>query len=106
MVLDRAPAQLSHVLYWESVGQLRNRAAEWMRFLPKVGDTSESVLDGVVPLDGGHPRVSIEVPRRGEAGDAQLEVVLVPAGSALGAVNKEPIDIHSLYNAALKLDGC
>ena len=65
------------------------------------------VLDGVVvPLDGRHPRVPLEVARRDEAGDVKLEVVLAPAGLALGAINKDPIDFNLLYRAALKLNGC
>ena len=64
------------------------------------------VLDGVVPLDGGHSCVPLEVARRGEAGDVKLEVVLVPAGLALDDVNKDPIDFHMLYRATLKLNGC
>jgi hypothetical protein len=63
------------------------------------------VPDRVAPLEGGHPRVSLEVARRDKAGDVQPEVVLVPAGSALGVVNKELIHFHLLYSATLKLNG-
>ncbi len=44
------------------------------------------VPDGVRPFNGGHPRVSLEVAGCGEVGEFPLEVVLVPAGLALGAV--------------------
>ena len=58
------------------------------------GEGHLGVLDGVVPLDGGHPGVPLEVAGRGEVGDVQLEVVLMFAGLALGAVNKDPIDFY------------
>ena len=55
--------------------------------MAKEGDGRLGVLDWVVTLDGAHPRVPLEVTRRVEAEDVQLEVVFVSAGLALGAVN-------------------
>jgi hypothetical protein len=60
------------------------------------------VPDWVVPLDGGHPRVILEVASCSEAGDVPFEVVLVPAGLALGAVYEESIDLHRLSFKPLK----
>ncbi len=44
------------------------------------------VPNGVHSFHGGHPRMSLEVAGCGEAGEVPLEVVLVPAGLALGAI--------------------
>ncbi len=57
-----------------------------MRGILSEGRRQFGVPNGVRSFYGGHPRVSLEVAGCGEAGDVPLEVVLVPAGLALGAV--------------------
>ncbi len=52
------------------------------------------VPDGIRPFHGGHPRVSLEVAGCSEAGDVPLEVELVAAGLALGAVYEQSINLH------------
>ncbi len=60
------------------------------------------VPDGVRPFHDGHPRVPLEVPGCGEAGDVPFEVVLVPAGLALVAIYEEFVDLHRLSFKPLK----
>ena len=60
------------------------------------------VADGVHPFHGDHPRVILEVASCGEAGEVPIEVELVPAGLALGAIYEESIDLHGSSFKPLK----
>ena len=60
------------------------------------------VPNGVRPFYGVHPRVSPEVASCSEAGDVPLEVVLVPAGLALGAVYEQSINLPIVSFKPLK----
>ena len=68
MILEGAPVQLSHVVCCFSVGR-RACEEEGCRVGGVLGEGGRylGAHDGLVPLDGGHPRVPIKVARHGEA---------------------------------------
>ena len=87
-VEEGAPDQLSQVLYWESVQQVRNEKGGGICGILFGGRRHFGVADGVRPFHGDHPRVLLEVSGCGEAGEVPLEVVLIAAGLALDAIYK------------------
>ena len=54
------------------------------------------------PFYGDHPRVPLEVPGCGEAGDVPFEIVLMPAGFSLAAIYEESVDLRRLSFKPLK----
>jgi hypothetical protein len=58
---------------------------------------------GVHPFHGDHPGVPLEVAGCGEVGEVPLEIILMPAGLALDAINKKSINIHGSFVSLLKM---